>query len=165
MIALLKTIRNHPVFPMHGPDHHALVPAVILSVYKNLGGDISDQDILTGIDRGNNIPGGACSFLGVCGAATGVGIAFSIIVNANPYKGKERQLVQKATKKVLEEIARYEAPRCCRRECWTALKAAAGLSKSYLAIRLPAEGNFRCTQSNLNKECIGSKCPLHPSLS
>ena len=162
MIALLKAIRKHPIFPIHGPDHHALVPAIILSVYKNLGGDISDQDILTGIDRGNTIPGGACSFLGVCGAAIGVGIAFSIILNANPYKGKERQIVQKATKEVLEEVALYEAPRCCQRECWIALRVASRLS-SYLTIRLPAEGNFICTQSRLNKECIGRKCPLYPS--
>ncbi|MGA1790749.1 MAG: DUF5714 domain-containing protein [bacterium] len=163
MITLLKAIRKHPVFPLHGPDHHALVPAIIFSVYKNLGGDISDQDILTGIDRGNTIPGGACSFLGICGAAIGVGIAFSIIVNANPYKGKERQLVQKVAKEVLEEIARYEAPRCCQRECWIALRVASRLSKSYLPIRLPADEDFICTQSRLNKECIGRKCPLYPS--
>jgi len=163
MITLLKAIRKHPIFPMHGPDHHPLVPAIILSVYKNLGGDVSDQDILTGIDRGNTIPGAACSFLGVDGAAIGVGIAFSIIVNANPYKGKERQLVQKVAKEVLEEIARYEAPRCCRRECWTALRVASRLSESYLPIRLPAEEDFICTQSHLNKECIGRKCPLYPS--
>jgi SAM-dependent methyltransferase len=160
MIALIKAIRNHPIFPVHGPDHHPLVPAVILSVYKNLGGDIPDQDILTGIERGNMIPGGACSFLGVDGAAVGVGIAFSILINANPYKGKERQIVQKIVKEVVEEIACYEAPRCCQRECWTALKRASKLSEQYLTFRLPADEAFICTQYQLNKECIGKKCPL-----
>jgi MoaA/NifB/PqqE/SkfB family radical SAM enzyme/ubiquinone/menaquinone biosynthesis C-methylase UbiE len=160
MIGLLKAIRNHPIFPMHGPEHHPLVSAIILSVYKNLGGDISDQDILTGIDRGNTIPGAACSFLGVDGAAIGVGIAYSIIFNANPYKGKERQLVQRIAIEALEEIAQYQAPRCCQRECWTALKVASRLSEEHLPFRLPADELFICTQFRLNKECIGKKCPL-----
>jgi hypothetical protein len=145
---------------MHGPDHHPLVPAIILSVYKHLGGDISDQDILTGIDRGNSIPGGACSFLGADGAAIGVGIAYSIIFNATPYMGKERQLVQRIVKDVLEEIAQYKAPRCCQRECYIALKMASQLSKKHLPFRLPADEAFICSQFHLNKECIGKKCPL-----
>jgi len=160
MIALLQKIRTHPSMSMHGPEHHSLVPAIILSVYKNLGGNSTDHDILTAIERGKTIVGGTCSFLGICGAAIGVGIAFSMILKANPYSGKERQLVMKITKCVTEKIAKYKAPRCCQRESWLALKAASNLSRKYLPICLPAHEKITCAQFHLNKECIRAMCPL-----
>ena len=160
MIALLQKIRTHPSMSMHGPEHHSMVPAIILSVYKNLGGNSTDQDILTAIERGKTIVGGACSFLGICGAATGVGIAFSIILKANPYAGEKRQLVMNITRSVAERIAGYKAARCCQRESWLALKTASDLSQKYLPVYLPAHKKMICTQSQLNKECIGSACPL-----
>jgi len=160
MIDLFLRIRKHGAIPMHGPEYHSLVPGIILSVYKNLGGPISDEGILTGIERGRSVAGGACSFLGICGAAAGVGIAFAIIIGATPYSGRERQLVMKVTKEVMEKIAAYEAPRCCQRECWTALKAASVLSEKHLSIHLPAEQGITCTQYRSNKECIGGECVL-----
>ena len=57
MIALKANIRSHQAMPLHGPDHHALVPGVILGAYRNLGGDVSDEMILKGIRRGG--PGDA----------------------------------------------------------------------------------------------------------
>jgi len=160
MIDLLLRIRKHAAIPMHGPEHHSVVPGIILSVYKNLGGPISDEGILTGIERGRSIAGGACSFLGICGGATGVGIAFAIILGANPHSGRKRQVVMKVTKEVMEKISAYEAPRCCQRECWTALKAASGLSEKHISIYLPADKGITCTQYRSNKKCIGRQCPL-----
>ncbi len=62
MIALMAQIRRHPSVPVHGPGHHALVPGVILSTYRNLGGELSDALIRTGIRRGAQVAGGACGF-------------------------------------------------------------------------------------------------------
>lgn len=164
MIALLAKIRRHPSMPVHGPGHHALAPAVILSTYRNLGGEVSDDSIRTGIRRGAQIAGGACGFFGVCGAATGVGIGFSIILKANPLKAVERQVVQTVTQRVLEQIASFEAPRCCQRDCWLALRTAAGLSAQYLPIPLRADASLLCWQSDRNAECITDRCPLWPAL-
>jgi MoaA/NifB/PqqE/SkfB family radical SAM enzyme/ubiquinone/menaquinone biosynthesis C-methylase UbiE len=160
MIALFNRIRSHPAVPLHGPEHHSLVPAVILTAYRNLGGDVGNGDIEAAINRGKTIAGGACSFLGICGAATGAGIAFSLMMKANPYKAKERQTVQKITNEVLTKISDYEAPRCCQRDCWLALKAVADLSERYLPFALKAEEELCCNQYQLNKECIGKACPL-----
>ena len=52
MINLLNLLRSHPSFPLHGPEHHFAVPGVILACYKNSGGDVSDEDIITAIERG-----------------------------------------------------------------------------------------------------------------
>ena len=163
MIALLKRIRRHHSVPMHGPEHHALVPAIIVTAYRNAGGEVSEERVKAAIHRGATISGGSCAFLGICGAATGVGTGFSIILGSNPLKGRERQLVQKATAQVLDLISGIAAPRCCQRDCWIALQSAAELSRQILPMSLEASGKFECRQLSENKECVGSACPLWPS--
>ena len=162
MIALMKKIRSHASFPVHGPEHHSMVPAIILAAYRNTGGRVTDDRIVMGIERGTTIAGGACAFMGACGAAIGVGIAFSIILEANPCKANERQNVQKLTSEVLHTIAAYKAPRCCQRDCAIALREAAGASEYYIGIRLSADEPCECTQYPWNNECIKSACPLWP---
>ena len=53
-VALMQRIRSHPHFPVHGPEHHSLVPAVILAALRNAGEEVSEAHILTGIERGAN---------------------------------------------------------------------------------------------------------------
>ncbi len=161
MIKLLEIIRSHPRIPMHGPEHHVLVPGIILSTYRNLGGDVTDSMIVEGIKRGNTVSGGHCAFMGVCGAAVGVGIAFSIIFRANPLTPKERKIAQNATLEALKEIAKFKAARCCQRDSYLALKKAKEFSKKYLDIELKAEYELKCQQKELNQECIGKACPLY----
>ncbi|MBU1233259.1 MAG: methyltransferase domain-containing protein, partial [Proteobacteria bacterium] len=40
LIALLELIRSHPAIPMHGPEHHAMIPGIILACYRNSGGKL-----------------------------------------------------------------------------------------------------------------------------
>jgi hypothetical protein len=160
MIALMKRIRSHVSFPVHGPEHHSMVPAIILTAYKNMGGSLTDDEILSGIERGSSIAGGSCAFMGACGAAVGVGIAFSIILEANPCKAKERQAVMKLTSKVLHSIAGYKASRCCQRDCFTELREVSILSKQYIGVKLFADESCKCIQHTKNKECIERACPL-----
>lgn len=161
MIKLMDMIRSHVRIPMHGPEHHAIVPGVILSAYRNTGGIIPDSIIQEGIKRGNSVSGGYCAFMGACGAAVGVGIAFSLILGATPLTPKERKMAQNATLEALKEIAKFRAARCCQRDSYLALKKAAEISDKYLDIKLKAEYELKCQQSYLNKECIGKGCPLY----
>ncbi|MFA6498573.1 MAG: DUF5714 domain-containing protein, partial [Desulfurivibrionaceae bacterium] len=160
MLILLDTIRRHPAIPLHGPEHHAMVPGIILATYRNLGGKISREAILTGIERGSKVPGGVCGFWGNCGAAVGVGIAFSVLLEATPLTPKPRQQVQEITSRVLGEIALTQGARCCQRETVTALREAALLSHRLLPVSLLAEADFVCRQFSANRECIGGQCPL-----
>lgn len=160
MIILLDKIRHHPVIPDHGPEHHMIVPAVILATYRNLGGVIPTSFIEAGMKRGKGVAGGFCAFMGICGAAVGVGIAFSLIVEATPLTAKRRSLVQKATHSVLSDISLLEAARCCQRDAFIALKNAASLSKDCLPVSLKADAVISCYQKQVNKSCIGKKCPL-----
>jgi len=159
--ALMQKIRSHPHVSIHGPEHHPLVPAVILTALRNSGNVITDEQITTAIERGSTIAGGACAFLGICGAAAGVGIAFSVLLAATPYDGNKRQDVQRVTQKVLGDICGYAAPRCCQRDCWIALKSASEMLHDKLGTTL-AVAAIPCRQFSKNKECIFDKCPLWP---
>jgi hypothetical protein len=156
---LFDHIRSRLRLPTNGPEYHALVPGVILACYRNLGGRVSEDDIRTGIRRGARIAGGSCAFWGVCGAAAGVGIAFSLLLEANPLKGGARQAVQEVVAKVLAEIAAIRAARCCQRDCWIALRKAAELSGDLLPLPLQFSGSPRCRQQHLNRECAAASCP------
>ncbi len=160
LIALLDDIRRYPAIPRHGPEHHFLVPAVILTAYRNLGGEVTQEMFDTALARGQAVSGGACAFWGVCGAAAGVGIAFGLLLQANPLKPQERRQVQWAVQTVLAEITTWEAARCCQRESWLALRQAAELSRTLLPIPLQAEARLVCRQSGPRPDCLQSRCPL-----
>ncbi len=157
---LFSRIAAHPAIPLHGPEYHSIVPGVILAAYRNAGGAVTDNLILEGIDRGSMVPGGTCAFMGVCGAATGLGIAFGIMLASNPLKPVPRQQVQRIVARTLERISSLKAARCCRRESHFALQVAAEESLNLLPVRIRAEEWESCGQYELNKECIKTSCPF-----
>jgi MoaA/NifB/PqqE/SkfB family radical SAM enzyme/ubiquinone/menaquinone biosynthesis C-methylase UbiE len=160
MLELLVEIRNHQAIPMHGPEHHAMLPGIILAVAKNSGLSVTRGDILTGIERGSKVPGGSCGFMGTCGAATGVGIGFAVLFKATPLTPLARQKAQFATARVLTAIAGLPAGRCCQRESYMALQEVAKLSAELLEQPLRGGGALICAQYGDNRECVGRQCPL-----
>ncbi len=162
MVALMRRLRAHPAVAIHGPEHHALVPAVIVTAARNAGLALDESHLETAIARGRTIAGGACAFMGACGAAIGVGSAFSTLLGATPYDGDHRQAVQQLVGRALARIASLEAARCCQRDCWLALQEAAASSPDLLGVRLPADEPIVCAQIAQNKECLGTACPLFP---
>lgn len=160
MLKLFAQIREHPSIPKHGPEHHAMVPAIIVTAYKNSGGKLPENALKTAILRGSSIMGGACGFLGICGAASGVGIGFAIVLEASPVAKKARSAAQKVTYAVLGKIAEYEAARCCHREVWTALNIASSLSETFLHVKLLAQTEVKCDQKKFNQYCYGKECPI-----
>jgi len=161
LVGTLNALRSHPSFHVHGPEHHYAIAGVIAAVYKNLGGNISNDDILTAIERATAIPGGSCGFWGGCGASLGVGIGFGVILGSNPLKPKQRQTLIKIVSEISGELAKVKAARCCQRECWTALLTASKISEKYLEISLPANEHAICTQMDKNKECIKTACQFY----
>jgi len=160
MLILFHQIRSHPSIPKHGPEHHAMVPAIIVTAFRNNGGKLVEGALKTAISRGSGIIGGACGFLGICGAASGVGIGFAILLESSPITTKSRATAQKVTHAVLGEIAQYEAARCCHREVWTALKIAASLSQEFLHVKLLVDIEVKCDQKKFNQYCYGKQCPI-----
>ncbi|MBU0682357.1 MAG: methyltransferase domain-containing protein [Proteobacteria bacterium] len=160
MITLLKKIRSQQAIPMHGPEHHAMLPGIILAVARNSGLAVSSGDILTGIERGSKVPGGSCGFMGSCGAATGAGIAFAVLFEATPLTPGARQKAQAVTSQVLAKIAEIKAGRCCQRETYVALREVAEISAALLDKKLAAHDSLACSQYALNRECVRKQCLL-----
>ncbi|MBI5557568.1 MAG: methyltransferase domain-containing protein [Deltaproteobacteria bacterium] len=160
LLTLMKKIRAQPAIAMHGPEHHALVPGVILSTYRARGGKVGRKEILTAIERGSKVPGGVCGFWGSCGAAIGAGIAFSVILEATPLTPGKRQTAQQVTAKILEQLSLLQAGRCCQRETFITLRAAGKLSEEILPVPLLAADTIACGQYTRNRECIRQACTL-----
>ncbi|MDD2271043.1 MAG: DUF5714 domain-containing protein [Desulfuromonadaceae bacterium] len=161
-ITLFNEIRQHPSIPLHGPQYHAIVPGVLLACLRNAGTPLTAEQLRSAIQRGGEVSGGSCGYMGVCGAATGTGIAFSVLLEATPLKATARQTVQKVVQQVLAEIAGHEAARCCQRDCWIALRSGMALAAELWETPLPTVQPFACSQIARNKECLGVKCPLWP---
>jgi MoaA/NifB/PqqE/SkfB family radical SAM enzyme/SAM-dependent methyltransferase len=160
LIALLTLIRSHPAIPMHGPEHHAMIPGILLACYRNCGGEIGSKEILTAISRGSDVPGGVCGFWGACGAALGIGIGVATIFAATPLTAGPRQLAQEFSGRILLALAGRKGGRCCQRETYIALRETARLSSEMLSLSLRAEAEIHCDQYLRNKECIRKQCPL-----
>ena len=148
--------------PFHGPWHHAILPAVLITALRNNGYTFNEKDIREAFLRGAKIPAGACGFCGVCGAGTGLGIAISIVERSNPFRDSERTHAFEAATKANERIGKLGGPRCCRLSSYMSL----GLAKPLLQeLNLPlpeAKLIGRCKIHSLNAQCHGQKCPYYP---
>ncbi len=60
---ILEKVISHPSVPMHGPEHHAIVPAVIVAAVKNAGYPVPEGAVEKAIERGSKVPGVWCGFL------------------------------------------------------------------------------------------------------
>jgi hypothetical protein len=158
-VALMRDSR----IAMHGPEHHFLVPAVLLSVYYNVTGNqtAKEEKIKIAQKRAANVLGGFCGFYGDCGAAVGVGIFISVMTGATPLSIKEWRLSNLATGKSLITIAENGGPRCCKRNSFLAIYEAGEFVKEQFGITLPINGTVKCEFTDLNKQCIKEKCRFY----
>lgn len=158
-IELINQIMNLPEIHMHGPEHHVLVGSVLLTAYKNSGGDI---DLACGLNavqiRGSKIPGGSCGLAGCCGSAVSAGIFLSVVLRTNPLSETEWRLGMQLTSSCLSEIAEQGGPRCCKRDSYISIITAVTFIKKHLDIVMDLPEKISCTYSPLNRECRHEHC-------
>jgi hypothetical protein len=163
-VALAETLMKHPAMNMHGPEHHFLVPAVLLATYavkKELPGAEKAALISKARQRSEDVKGGFCGLHGACGAGIGTGIFISLITSATPLSTSERGLSNRMTAESLLEIARTGGARCCKRDSLLAIFTAVRFLKAEFGILLPVRKEISCAFSHLNRECLESDCPFH----
>jgi hypothetical protein len=161
-IEILEKVMAHPAVPMHGPEHHAMVPAIIVAAVKNAGYPVPEGAVGKALERGSKVPGGWCGFYGACGAAIGVGTAVSVLTGATPLTGKTRALANEATAFALQQMIDGGA-RCCKRASRKALEAAVEFLKTRMNIVLHNKPIIKCHYVRRNKECIREECPYFPT--
>lgn len=159
---ILEQVMAHSAVPMHGPEHHSIVPGVIITAARNAGYRCPDGAIDNALQRAIKVPAGWCGSYGVCGAAVGVGIAVSILTSATPLTGGPRSLALGATSFTLARML-DEQPRCCKRAARLAVAAAVDYLAEHLGIQLPATRKTICTYISQNEECPRTRCPYYDS--
>lgn len=163
-IEILEKEMSMPFCHMHGPEHHVLVGAALLTAYKNAGGVIDDFEkaIMQIISRGKEVPGGVCGYWGACGAAISTGMFVSIITKSTPLSTDAWRLSNLMTSKALEQVANHGGPRCCKRDSYCAIFAAIDFVKENFGIEME-KPEVTCSRSQINNQCIGKKCPFSPA--
>lgn len=156
-------LMRSPAVKMHGPEHHFLVPAVLLASYYNIKRDYAEKKlkIKEARKRASNVLGGFCGFYGDCGAAVGTGIFISLITNSTPLSTREWRLSNLMTSKSLHTIAVHGGPRCCKRNTYLAIKEATEFLKENFDISMKVSQDLRCEFNDLNKECLKRECPFY----
>lgn len=156
-IELMKS----PAINMHGPEHHVLVGAALLTAYRNSGGDIDVSSALQElVKRGKNVPGGICGFWGSCGAAISSGMFISIATKSTPLSIDTWGVSNLMTASSLKNIGFIGGPRCCKRNSFISIKTAVQFAKEHLGITMELPAEIKCTHFLRNKECLGEKCPF-----
>lgn len=146
---------------LHGPEHHSIVPCVLVTAFHNCGGGIEFEECLKEAWlRGRKVPGGACGFLGVCGAAAGAGIFASIVSEATPLTADVWDVPQRLTMECLSAMVEIGGPRCCKRTGRLAIETAARFAEERFGVKMPVS-RPKCTYSGRNRECLHDRCPFY----
>lgn len=146
---------------MHGPEHHSIVPCIMLTAYKNSGGVLELETALEiAAARAKEVPGGICGLWGTCGAAVGAGIYASVVTGSTPLNAESWGIPQELSARCLKRIAKTGGPRCCKRTSQTAIETAVQFTKEYLGVELPVSKSS-CIYSDRNKECRHDSCPYY----
>ncbi len=158
-LRLADSLMRSPAIKMHGPEHHFLVPAVLITVYCAVHGDErKTEKVATARKRAEEVKGGFCGFHGTCGAAMGAGIACSVLTGATPLAKEEWKLANLMTAACLTAIAEAGGPRCCKRDSFLALLVGREFLNRHLDAGLPVGDPPVCSFSANNKECLGTGC-------
>lgn len=164
-IEILEKLMSQPDCPMHGPTHHVLVGAALLTAYNNCLPDSNKLNLEEALaemrERGKQVPGGACGYMGACGASISTGIFLSIVTRNTPFSTDTWRLCNLCTARALEQVALNGGPRCCKRDSYLSVLTAIDFVKENLGVEM-VKPEVHCTRSQINEQCIGKKCPFSP---
>ncbi len=159
-IAIVEKMMDMPFCHMHGPEHHVMVGAALLTAYKNAGGSIDLERALSEMmNRGRSVPGGACGFWGACGAGVSTGMFVSIITGSTPLAKEAFGLCHKMTAAALARIGEIGGPRCCKRDSFISILTAVDFVKEHFGIEMEKPVTV-CRYSAKNNQCIRKRCPF-----
>lgn len=161
-VAIFNQIAQMDFVRMHGPEHHVLDGAALLTAYFNAGGKINLKMSLEELmNRGLKMPGATCGMWGVCGAVSSMGAALSIIDGTGPLSadaswGKHMEFTSKA----LHCLSEVGGPRCCKRDAFLAFQSAIEFANENYDVTLE-DGEIACFYSAKNAQCIKERCPFY----
>ena len=162
-LLLANTIMHHPAVKMHGPEHHFLVPAVLVTVYYPLIEDNRSLKELMdeAMKRARAVPGGFCGTHGNCGACVGAGLAMSILMKSHSLSVKSWSAINRLTGECLIDVSELGGPRCCKRDTFIVLQRATAAINRYLDCDIIVPDQIKCQFSEFNNQCLKKACPYY----
>ena len=162
-IEIVEKLMGQSFCHMHGPEHHTMVGAALLTAYKNAGGEVDlNNRLMAMLQRGKQIPGGVCGFWGACGAGISSGIFISLITGASPLATEAWGLSNLMTSKSLGAIGAIGGPRCCKRDSYLSILSAVDFVKEHFGVEMETH-EVVCSHCGENNQCIGKRCPFNPA--
>ena len=147
----------------NGPEHHMLAGAALMTAYRNAGGRINLNEGLVELkDRSRQVPGGACGYWGVCGAAASAGQFWSIVSGSTPLARVPWGECQRLTSRILGRLADIGGPRCCKRSVLCAVLEGAAFVEETHRIETELPSRVVCPFFSRNAECLRQDCPFYP---
>ena len=159
-------IMEFPGLKMHCPQHHYLIPAVMLTAaYKAQGRPVEmlHDALIEAMFRAKNILAGFCGLYGNCGAAVGLGIYSSILTEATPYSVETWALANRIVAESLLKMSEINGPRCCKRNSYIALLHGEAFTQKYFGLDLGTTDKITCSHYARNDECKKKECPFFPA--
>ncbi|MCX7909329.1 MAG: DUF5714 domain-containing protein [Ignavibacteria bacterium] len=158
-IALAMEIMASPAIKMHGPEHHFITPAVLLTVLANLTND--REGLEAKIELAENIAmqsAPTCSWhLGTCGAALGASIFLIVWKGLDPKEQTSWDEGNLILGKSLQRIAQLGSPRCCKRDTYIAIEETVEFLRENYNIKLNTT-EAKCNFSLRNRSCKREDC-------
>lgn len=153
-VAIVRRMMDMPFCHMHGPEHHVMVGAALLTAYQNAGGQLDLEKALREMySRGREVPGGAC------GAGISAGQFLAIATASTPLAVEPWGLSNQMTAQALDSIGKAGGPRCCKRDSFLAILAAIDFTREHLGVEMKRTVPV-CSYSSRNNQCIGKRCPF-----
>ena len=125
-LAIFRHVAGQESVRIHGPEHHVLDGACLLTALRNAGMEFDLPELLTRLrQEGLQMPGAICGHWGVCGAVASLGAALALLEGTGPLTtGSSWGSHMTYTAQALANLAAIGGPRCCKRDAYTALKTA-----------------------------------------
>ena len=161
-VEIARKIMEDPYIYMHGPEHHVMVGAVLLTAYRNSGGDIDLKEALEEMkERGSQIPGGRVRLLGVLRSRSQHRDLYEYCNGSYASCGTLLGAGKPDNGQALEAIGELGGPRCCKRDTFTAIRKAAEMTAKELGVEMDCPAEIVCTFSEENQQCLKKACPYH----
>ena len=164
-VEIMQSMMALPFCHMHGPEHHVMVGAALLTAYQNAGGKIDlERSLAEMMNRGKKVPGGACGFWGACGAGISSGMFVSILSDSTPLSVEPFALSHQMTAKSLGAIGEIGGPRCCKRDSYLSIQAAVDFASEHFGVQME-KSEIVCQHAAQNNQCIKERCPFSKTAS
>ena len=161
-IRLAKRIMADQSIRMHGPEHHFLTAAVLMTACCNATGKPLGNALDQLCIRTDKILPAVCGYYGVCGDVLAAG-AFMSVWLGNHYMAGETWRINGQFAAVCQRMVyQTRGPRCCKRTTFAAIEGAAAFLAENEMITLSMPRQIKCGFFKMNDVCLKDECPYYP---